>query len=260
MAQRITRAKAKIKAAKIPFRVPDGSDVTDRLGGILAVLYLIFNEGYLSGSDDPIRGELTDEAIRLGRLLRELLPHDSEVAGLLALMLLTDARRAARTAGGELVTLDEQDRSRWNRELIAEGHSLVRECLRRAMADEAPRPGPYALLAAINAVHTEATDARDTDWLQIVKLYDQLFAVMPTPIVALNRAVAVGEVDGPDVALALVDRLDLEGYHAWHAARADFLRRLGRSAEAKDAYAAAIGVTANPAERVYLERRRSQVG
>jgi RNA polymerase sigma-70 factor (ECF subfamily) len=260
MAQRITRAKAKIKAAKIPFRVPDTSDVTDRLGGILAVLYLIFNEGYLSGSDDPIRSELSDEAIRLARLLRSMLSDDPEVGGLLALMLLTDARRASRTAGGELVTLDEQDRSRWDRGLIAEGHAIVRELLRRAVADDAPRPGQYLVMAAINAVHTEATDARETDWLQIVKLYDQLYSLAPTPIVALNRAVAVGEVDGPDVALALVDRLALGGYHAWHAARADFLRRLGRSSDAKEAYAAAIEATSNPAERAYLRRRLSQLG
>lgn len=260
MAQRITRAKAKIKAARIPFRVPDASDVTDRLGGILAVLYLIFNEGYLSGSVEPIRGELTDEAIRLTRLLRQLVPDNAEVAGLLALMLLIDARRAARTAAGELVTLDEQDRSRWNRDLIGEGHQLVRACLQRAMTDDAPRPGQYVLLAAINAVHTDAADARDTDWTQILKLYDQLHAVAPTPIVALNRAVAVGEVDGPAVALALVDRLDLATYHAWHAARADLLRRLGRSADAAVAYDAAIAATNNPAERAYLCRRRAQLG
>ncbi|HSI25941.1 MAG TPA: RNA polymerase sigma factor [Aeromicrobium sp.] len=260
MAQRITRAKAKIKAAKIPFRVPDTSDVTDRLGGILAVLYLIFNEGYLSGSDDPIRSELSDEAIRLGRLLHSMLPDDAEVGGLLALMLLTDARRVSRTAGGELVTLDEQDRSRWDRGLIAEGHAIVRDFLRRALADDAPRPGQYLIMAAINAVHTEAADARDTDWLQIVKLYDQLYTVTPTHIVALNRAVAVGEVDGPDVALALVDRLALGSYHAWHAARADFLRRLGRSSDAKEAYGAAIDATNNPAERAYLQRRLSQLG
>lgn len=260
MAQRITRAKAKIKAARIPFRVPDASDVTDRLGGILAVLYLIFNEGYLSGSNEPIRGELTDEAIRLTRLLRQLVPDNAEVAGLLALMLLIDARRAARTAAGELVTLDEQDRSRWNRDLIGEGHQLVRACLHRAMTDDAPRPGQYVLLAAINAVHTDAADARDTDWTQILKLYDQLHAVAPTPIVALNRAVAVGEVDGPALALALVDRLDLATYHAWHAARADLLRRLGRSADAAAAYDAAIAATNNPAERAYLCRRRAQLG
>ena len=260
MAQRITRAKAKIKAAKIPFRLPDTSDVTDRLGGILAVLYLIFNEGYLSGNDEPIRSELSDEAIRLARLLHSLLPEDPEVGGLLALMLLIDARRTARTAGGELVTLDEQDRSRWDRELIDEGHGLVREFLRRALRDDAPQPGQYLIMAAINAVHTESAAARETDWLQIVKLYDQLYAVTPTPIVALNRAVAVGEVDGPDVALALVDRLALENYHAWHAARADFLRRLGRSPEASAAYTAAIDATDNPAERAYLERRRGQLG
>jgi RNA polymerase sigma-70 factor (ECF subfamily) len=260
MGQRITRAKAKIKAAHIPFRVPDASDVTDRLGGILAVLYLVFNEGYLSGGDEPIRTELTDEAIRLGRLLHEMLPDDAEVGGLLALMLLTEARRPSRIADGELVRLDEQDRGRWNRELIAEGTGLVRRFVRRAMNDGAPRPGPYLLLAAVNALHTEAPDARDTDWLQIVRLYDQLYALNPTPIVALNRAVAVAEVDGPEVALSIVDRLDLGGYHAWHATRADLLRRLGRSDEAKQAYDAAIDATENPAERAHLSRRRSQLG
>jgi RNA polymerase sigma-70 factor (ECF subfamily) len=265
MGQRITRAKAKIKAAHIPFRVPDASDVTDRLGGILAVIYLVFNEGYLSGGDEPIRTELTDEAIRLGRLVHEMLPDDAEVGGLLALMLLTEARRRSRLADGELVRLDEQDRGRWDRDLIAEGTSLVRTFLRRSIEDNADaagasRPGQYLLLAAINAVHTEAADARDTDWLQIVRLYDHLYAIAPNPIVALNRAVAVGEVDGPDVALAIVDRLDLTSYHAWHAARADFLRRLGRSDEAKQAYDAAIAATENPAERAYLARRRSQLG
>lgn len=254
MGQRISRAKAKIKAAHIPFRVPDASDVTDRLGGILAVIYLIFNEGYLSHSDEPLRADLTDEAIRLGRLLRELVPDSGEVAGLLALMLLTDARRAARVAGGELVTLDEQDRSRWDQSLINEGHQLVRECLRRE------NPGQYTLMAAVNAVHTDAADSRDTDWPQIVRLYDHLLRVAPGPIVALNRAVAVSEVDGPDLALSIVDRLDLSGYHAWHATRAHLLRRLGRTDEAKQAYVAAIEASDNPAERAYLTRRLSQLG
>ena len=259
MAQRITRAKAKIKAAKIPFRVPDQDDVTDRLGGVLAVIYLVFNEGYLAGAgDDPIRTDLTAEAIRLGRIMRQLLPADGEVAGLLALMLLTDARSAARVRGGELVMLDEQDRAGWDRDLIAEGHALVRECLARVAADKA-RPGHYQLLAAINAVHTDARDARDTEWNQIVALYDQLFAVVPTPIVALNRAVAVAELDGPDVALAIIDKLDLERYHSWHAARAEMLRRLGRSADARSAYDAAIAATQNSAERAYLTRRRDHL-
>ena len=259
MAQRITRAKAKIKAARIPYRVPDLDDVTDRLGGVLAVIYLVFNEGYLAGAgDDPVRADLTAEAIRLGRILRQLLPDEGEVAGLLALMLLSDARRSARFAGGELVTLDEQDRSGWDRTLITEGHALVRECLARVESTSA-RPGPYQIMAAINAVHTDARDVRDTDWSQIVALYDQLYAVTPTPIVALNRAVAIAELDGPDVALATVDQLALEGYHAWHVARADLLRRLGRSAEARSEYDAAIAATQNPAETAYLTRRRSHL-
>lgn len=259
MAQRITRAKAKIKSAKIPFRVPDRTDVTDRLDGVLAVVYLVFNEGYLAGSgDEPIRGDLTAEAIRLGRIMRQLLPGDGEVAGLLALMLLTEARSAARIRNGELVTLDEQDRGGWDRALIDEGHALVRECLAR-VATSSSRPGRYQILAAINAVHTDARDARDTDWSQIVALYDQLYAVTPTPIVALNRAVAVAELDGPDVALAIVDTLDLDGYHAWHVARADLLRRLGRSADARAAYDAAIAATENTAERSYLQRRRDHL-
>lgn len=259
MAQRITRAKAKIKAAHIPFRVPDRDDVTDRRGGVLAVIYLVFNEGYLAGGgEDPIRADLTAEAIRLGRIMSQLLPDDGEVAGLLALMLLTDARSAARVRGGELVTLDEQDRSGWNHALIAEGHALVRECLTRVAAGH-DRAGRYQIMAAINAVHTDAADSRDTDWNQVVALYDQLYAVMPTPIVALNRAVAVAELDGPNVALSIIDTLPLDGYHAWHAARADLLRRLGRSAEARDAYDAAIAATQNPAERAYLTRRRDHL-
>jgi RNA polymerase sigma-70 factor (ECF subfamily) len=259
MAQRITRAKAKIKAARIPYRVPDHDDVTDRLGGVLAVIYLVFNEGYLaSAGDDHVRAELTAEAIRLGRILRQLVPDEGEVAGLLALMLLSDARRHARFAGGELVTLDEQDRSGWDRALIAEGHALVRECLSRA-ASASAAPGPYQVMAAINAVHTDAKDARDTDWTQIIALYDQLYAIAPTPIIALNRAVAVAELDGPDVALAIVDSLDLAGYHAWHATRADLLRRLGRSVEARAEYDAAIDATQNPAETAYLSRRRAHL-
>ena len=259
MAQRITRAKAKIKSARIPFRVPDAQDVTDRRGGVLAVLYLVFNEGYLAtAGDDAVRADLTTEAIRLTRIMRELVPDDGEVAGLLALMLLTEARRGARTAGGELVTLDQQDRSGWDRALIDEGHALVRERL-RAVGSGASRPGRYQLMAAIQAVHTDARDARDTDWGQIVQLYDQLFALEPTDVVALNRAVAVAEVDGPDVALAIVDRLDLAGYHAWHATRADLLRRIGRSADARAEYDAAIASTANRAEIAYLTRRRDQL-
>ncbi|MDP3891388.1 RNA polymerase sigma factor [Nocardioides sp.] len=254
MAQRITRAKRKIKDARIPYRVPEGGDLEQRMPAVLAVVYLVFNEGYLATSgDDPVRADLCDEAIRLGRVLRELLPEVTEVAGLLALMLLIDARRSTRVAGGELVPLDEQDRGRWDRSLIAEGHVLVRECLARN------RPGHYQLLAAVNAVHTDATDARDTDWSQIAALYDQLYALAPTPVVALNRAVAVAELDGPEVALAVVDRLELTAYHPWHATRADLLRRLGRSAEAVAAYDAAIAAAGNDAERAYLRRRRAQL-
>jgi RNA polymerase sigma-70 factor, ECF subfamily len=262
MAQRITRAKAKIKAAHIPYRVPSSTDVRERVAGVLAVVFLIFNEGYLAGEgDDPLRTDLSDEAIRLGRLLRALLPDDGEVAGLLALMLLTDARRAARVSRtGELVTLQEQDRAAWDRALIAEGHSLVRDRLSIVAAGGDP-PGRYQLLAAINAVHTDAPSARDTDWSQIVRLYDRLVSLDPSPIVRLNRAVAVAELDGPDVALADIDRLaaTLDGYHAFHAARADLLRRVGRSTESQNAYDRAISLTGNPAERAYLARRRDQL-
>jgi RNA polymerase sigma-70 factor, ECF subfamily len=251
MAQRITRAKKKIKVARIPYRVPGPADLTERLAAVLAVVYLVFNEGYLSTSGiASLRDELTGEAIRLGRVLRQLLPDVPEVAGLLALMLLTEARRRSRVAGGELVPLHEQDRGGWDRAMIDEGHALVRECL------ATNRPGHYQLLAAINAVHTDARTAAETDWEQIAALYTQLHAINPSPIVALNRAVAVAELDGPEVALAAVDRLDLVAYHAWHATRADLLRRLGRSAEARAAYDAAIEATANEAERAYLSRRR----
>ncbi|MEO6471943.1 MAG: sigma-70 family RNA polymerase sigma factor [Aeromicrobium sp.] len=259
MAQRITRAKAKIKGAHIPYRVPEHDDLTERLSAVLAVVYLVFNEGYLAGAgDDPIRSDLTAEAIRLGRILRLLLPDEGEVAGLLALMLLSDARHSTRVAGGELVTLDQQDRNGWDRELITEGHELVRGCLAHVESTSV-RAGPYQIMAAINAVHTDAPDARDTDWSQIVALYDQLYAVTPTPVVALNRAVAIAEIDGPDVALALVDGLPLEGYHAWHVTRADLLRRLGRSDESRAEYDAAIAATQNSAEITYLTRRRAQV-
>ncbi|QWF22083.1 sigma-70 family RNA polymerase sigma factor [Nocardioides sp. LMS-CY] len=254
MAQRITRAKRKIRDAHIPYRVPAADDLTARLGAVLAVVYLVFNEGYLASSGEhSIREDLTAEAIRLGRLLRSLLPGEPEVAGLLALMVLTEARRTARVAAGELVPMRDQDRGGWDRELIAEGHDLVRECL------AVGRPGQYQLLAAINAVHTDAPDAAATDWRQIAALYDQLYAVAPSPVVALNRAVAVAELDGPAVALAEVDRLDLTAYHAWHATRAELLRRLGRSAEARPAYDAAIAATDNPAERAYLSRRRGSL-
>ncbi len=252
MAQRITRAKRKIAAANIPYRVPRDHELPGRLRGVLAVVYLVFTEGYLpSSGDDGIRDDLCAEAIRLGRVLRELMPDEPEVAGLLALMLLTDARRAARVdAGGALVTLDEQDRSLWDAAKIAEGHHLVRECLRRN------RPGHYQLLAAVNAVHTDAATAADTDWGQVLALYDQLYAVTPTRVVALNRAVALAEVEGPASALVVVDGLDLDTYHPYHATRADLLRRLGRNPEAVAAYDRAIGLTANPAERALLAARR----
>jgi RNA polymerase sigma-70 factor (ECF subfamily) len=260
MGQRITRAKAKIKAARIPYRVPSTDDLPARVSGVLAVLYLVFNEGYLAtGPDtDPLRHELTAEAIRLARLLHALMPGDGEVAGLLALMLLSEARRAARvSATGELVTLEDQDRSSWNPELVAEGHRLVRERLATGQA-----PGRYQILAAINAVHTSARDVRDTDWSQVVALYDQLVRVDPSPIVALNRAVAVAELDGPDVALAIVDRLedDLGGYHAYFATRAELLRRLGRGQDARAAYDRAIELAGNTAETAFLTRRRDQLG
>jgi RNA polymerase sigma-70 factor (ECF subfamily) len=262
MGQRITRAKAKIKAARIPYRVPAAEDLPARVSGVLAVLFLVFNEGYLAtGPDtDPVRHDLTAEAIRLTRMIRTLLPEDGEVAGLLALMLLTEARRTARvSSSGELVTLDEQDRGAWDAALVAEGHRLARERLAASAAGVAP--GRYQILAAINAVHTSARDVRDTDWSQVVALYDQLVRLDPSPIVALNRAVAVAELDGPEVALAAVDRLEdrLAGYHAYHATRADLLRRLGRSPESRAAYDAAIELAGNTAETAYLTRRRDQL-
>jgi RNA polymerase sigma-70 factor (ECF subfamily) len=260
MGQRITRAKAKIRAARIPYRVPSAEDLPARVSGVLAVLFLVFNEGYLAtGADtDPVRDELTAEAIRLTRLIRALLPEDGEVAGLLALMLLTEARRPARVfSSGELVPLDEQDRGAWDTALIAEGHRLVRERLAAGVA-----PGRYQILAAINAVHTSARDVRDTDWSQIVALYDQLVHLDPSPIIALNRAVAVAELDGPEVALAAVDRFGdkLAGYHAYHATRADLLRRLGCSQKSRAAYDKAIELAGNTAETAFLTRRREQLG
>ncbi|NAS25875.1 sigma-70 family RNA polymerase sigma factor [Herbidospora sp. NEAU-GS84] len=263
MERRITRAKAKIKAARIPYRVPSADDLPARVSGVLAVLFLVFNEGYLAGSPDadPLRHDLTTEAIRLTRLIRALLPHDGEVAGLLALMLLIEARRPARvSADGELVSLDEQDRAVWDPELIAEGHRLVRERLAAAAAGAAP--GRYQILAAINAVHTSARDIRDTDWSQVRALYDQLVAVDPSPVIALNRAVAVAELDGPQAALADIEHLedDLTGYHAYHAARADLLRRLGRAEESRAAYDRAIELAGNTAESASLTRRRDQLG
>ena len=256
--QRITRAKAKIKAARIPYRVPSADDLPARVTGVLAVLYLVFNEGYLASGPgtDPVRQDLTAEAIRLARLLRGLLPDDGEVAGLLALMLLTEARRPARVEGGELIALDEQDRGAWDAGLIAEGHRLVRERLVAAAAGVAP--GRYQILAAINAVHTSARETRDTDWSQVVALYDQLARLDPSPVVTLNRAIAVAELDGPEVALALVDRLApaLDDYHPYHATRADLLRRLGRVDEAHAAYDRALDLIGNAAEAAVLTRRR----
>ena len=260
MGQRITRAKAKVMAARIPWRVPAADDLPGRVSGVLAVLFLVFNEGYLAtGPDtDPVRRDLTSEAIRLTRMIRSLVPQDGEVVGLLALMLLTEARRAARVSpSGELVTLADQDRGTWDAAMVAEGLRLVRERLVAGVA-----PGRYQILAAINAVHTSARDVRDTDWSQVVALYDQLLRLDPSPVVALNRAVAIAELDGPEVALAGVDRLGnpLAGYHAYHATRADLLRRLGRSQEARAAYARAIELAGNTAETAYLTRRRDELG
>jgi RNA polymerase sigma-70 factor (ECF subfamily) len=258
VARRITRAKTKIRQAGIPFRVPTAKDLPERLSGVLAVLFLIFNEGYLAtGADTPaMRDDLTAEAIRLVRLVRTLLPADGEVAGLLAMMLLIEARRPARvSSSGELITIDEQDRAAWSRTLIAEGHSLVRERLAAGTA-----PGRYQILAAINAVHTSARDARDTDWRQVLALYDQLASLDPSPVVALNRAIAVAEVDGPHAALAIVDGLEgtLSEYHAFHATRADLLRRLGRATDARESYDRAIRLCGNAAETRYLLRRRDE--
>ena len=254
MAQRITRAKKKIAGAHIPYRVPEAADLPERVGAVLAVVYLVFNEGYLStSSGTSVRDDLTAEAVRLGRILRGLLPGVPEVAGLLALMLLIEARRPARVVDGVLVPLHEQDRGGWSRPLIAEGHALVRECL------ATNRPGRYQVLAAVNAVHTDAPTAADTDWAQIAALYGQLAALDPSPVVALNRAIAVAELDGAEVALADVERLPLEGYHPFHVTRAELLRRLGRSAEARAAYDAALALIDNPAETTYLTRRRDQL-
>ncbi len=240
------RAKRKIRLARIPYRVPRAEELPDRLRAVLAVLYLIYNAGAAPAADSAADG-LRAEAIRLARILTALLPDEPEATGLLALLLLTESRiRARTTADGALVLLRDQDRSTWDHTLIAEGHQLVRACLRR------DQPGPYQLQAAINAVHTDAASVADTDWRQILTLYDQFLTLTPTPVVALNRAIAVGEVHGPRAALDLVERLDLPGYHAFHATRADLLRRLGRHADAATAYAAAATLAPSTAERDHL--------
>jgi RNA polymerase sigma-70 factor, ECF subfamily len=255
VAQRIVRAKGKIRDARIPYRIPDEADLPDRLPGVLAVVYLIFNEGYAASSGDRlVREDLCAEAIRLGRLLAELMPDEPEVMGLLALLLLVESRRATRTnPNGDLVLLADQDRSQWDRDLIGEGQAIVRRCLR------INQPGPYQIQAAINAVHCDAPTAPATDWGQILQLYNQLLAMTPAPVVALNRAVALAEVEGPAAGLSIVDSLDLDDYHLFHAIRADLLRRLDRNADAAQAYDEAIARVENTSERDFLMRKRQEL-